>query len=137
VGKPHDVSVHNDALGNTEGRSENDVGGFASDPVELQEFGHRARDMSAVLFGDHSTTIANGTGLVAEETCGSDERLKFARRRGGIIGSGAVFVEQCWRDHVDAFIGALRTENGGDQKLERVLVMQGAAEIGVGGAETT
>ena len=130
------MRVHNDAVRNTEGRAEDDVGGFTSDPVELQKFGHRARDMSAVPFGDHSATIANGAGLVAEETCGADERFKFARRRGREIGSGAVLVEQRGRDHVDAFIGALRTENGGDQKLERVVVTQSATEIGVGGAET-
>ena len=130
------MSVHHDAVRNTEGCAEDDISGFASYPIELQEFGHRAGDMSAVPFGDHSATIANGAGLVAEETCRADEHFKFGRRRGREIGSDAVFVEQRGRDHVDAFIGALRTENGGDQKLERVVVTQGAAEIGVGGAET-
>jgi hypothetical protein len=128
------MRVHNDAVGDTEGCAENDISGFASDPIELQEFGHRARDMSAVLFGDHLATIADGTGLIVEETCGADERFKFARRRGREIDSGAVLIEQRGRDHVDTYIGALRTENGGDQKLERVVVMQCAAEIGVGGA---
>jgi hypothetical protein len=39
-------------------------------------------------------------------------------------------------DEIDALVGALRAEDGGDEELERVLMMQGAARIRVGGPQS-
>ena len=38
-------------------------------------------------------------------------------------------------DFIDAFVGALRAENSGDEKLERISVVEFAVNVGVGGAQ--
>ena len=42
-----------------------------------------------------------------------------------------IFLEQFRRDHVDAHVGALRGEDGCDQKFPCAVVVQGALDVGV------
>ena len=106
-GKSRDVGVHNYTIGNTEGRAENDIGGLAPDAFELQEFGHRARHLPAMSFGDRPATIANRAGFVAKKTCGMNERLKFTGRAGRKVGGGPIAGENGRSDLINAYVCAL------------------------------
>ncbi len=44
---------------------------------------------------------------------------------------GGVFFEEGWGDEVDADIGALGGEDGGDEEFEGVAVIEGAFGVGV------
>ncbi len=73
--------------------------------------------------------------FVAIETGGADEGLEVLLRNGGVIGCGAATLEEVLGDEVDALVGALRGEDGGDEELERVRVVELAMGIGVDGWE--
>ena len=58
-------------------------------------------------------------------------RSKFGGRRVGEICRRAVFFEQLRRDEVDAFVGALRGKNRGDEQLQRIGKIQFAVRVGI------
>ena len=70
-------------------------------------------------------------GLVVEEAGGPDVLRQFVLAGGGEILNGRVFLEQAGRHHVHALVGALRGEDGGDQQLPGVRMMQRAGDVGV------
>ena len=115
--------------------AEDDTGGFAAAAGQLDEFGHRVGHLPGMTLGNGLTTIADGFGFVAEETGGFDAFLQLSGRRGGELGRRPVFGEEGGRDLIDAFVGALGAEDGGDEELERVGVVEFAVHVGVGGAQ--
>jgi len=131
----HDVGVHDDAFGFAVAGAEDDVGGLASDAGELNQRFQRVGDASAVLLGDGAAAAADGAGFIAEETGRMDDEFEFAGRRGGKVSGGVVAREKGGCDLVDADVGALGAEDGGDEKLERVGVFEGATVVGVGASQ--
>ncbi len=77
-GDSFDVGVDDDAGVDAEGVSEDDVGGFAGDSSEGEEFFHRARDLAAEALADGGHGLVDGEGFVAEEAEGLDEGLDFS-----------------------------------------------------------
>lgn len=124
------VGVDGDA-GGVEGVAEDDVGGLAAHSGEGDEFVHGARDLAGVAFDELLATGLYVAGLVAEEAGGLDEALEFGEVGVGVVLGGEIAGEEGGRDEVDADIGALRGKDGGDEKLERVLVIEGAVGVGV------
>lgn len=131
------MRVHHDALGLAVGDTEDNIGGFTPDAVELDEFLERVGNLAGVLCGDGAAAIPDRPSFVAKETGRTNHRFQFSRRRGGKVGSDAVLLEQRGRDLVNAFIRALRAQNGGDKKLEGIAVMERATRIRIGGAQST
>ena len=87
------------------------------------------------LLADDAACTLNRLGLVVVEAGGADEL--FNRLDGGFSHRfrGGVGGEESGGDHVDAGIGALRGEDGGDEKLPWRGVDEGALGAGVGFAE--
>ena len=135
VRQPRDVCVHDDAFSFAVGDAEDDTGGFTAATVELEKFVHRGRHLAGMTLGDGLATGADGFGFVAKESSRANHYFQFAGRRGGEVGGGPVFREERGRNFVDAFVGALGAEDGGDEKLERIVVLQCALGVGVGSAQ--
>ena len=78
-----DVGVHDDALVEGEGISENHVGRLAPDTPKLNELFHGAWHLPAVLFYEGSTALLNAFRFIAKESCGFDRlfQLGVGRRR--------------------------------------------------------
>src|ERR1017187_1821389 len=131
----HDVRIHDNTFRFAIGDAENDIGRLAADAVELDEFTERVGYFAVMCFRDVLATIADGAGLVAEEAGAANQGFEFRWRRGGEVGGGAITLEKRGGDDVYACVGALGTEDRGDEQLERVFVTQGAVGDGVRGAQ--
>ena len=135
LGEPGDVGVHDDADVQAKGVAEDDVGGFAPDSSERGEGVHGARDFAAVALNEGGAAGADVFRFGAEEAGRFDEILKLFGGQHGVVGGGAAGAEEGGRGEVHALVGALRGEDGGDEKLERRGVIQLAVRGGVGARE--
>lgn len=130
------MCVHHDAFRLAVGDAENDVGRLASDTIELDKFVERIGDFTVMFFEKALATTSEGTGLVAEEAGTANQGLQFRGSSGSKVGGAAVATEKGGGDEVHAGVGALRAENGGDEKLKRIVVMQGTARARIRGAQS-
>jgi hypothetical protein len=81
------------------------------------------------VFGDELSGHADeGLGLLAEEPGGDDEPFDVPGRGGRERPRVGIPIEERRRDLVDARVGRLRGEDGGDQQLEGVPIVK----LGVG-----
>ena len=99
------------------GHAENDVGGLAGRAGNGDEFGEGVGDFAVESLDDGLGRALDGLGLVAEEAGGADEVFELGKRRLGHGRGGREALEQLRRDHVDADVGALRGEDGGDEQF--------------------
>ena len=129
------MRVHDNAFRFPVGDAKNDIGGFATTAGELREFGQGGRYLAGMAFHERLTTIANGFGFVPEKSGGADQRFQFVRYRRSKIGGSPVAGKKRRCDLVDAFIGALRAENDGDEELQRTAMLQRAFGVRIRGAE--
>lgn len=129
--KPRHVRVHDDADVEAEGIAQNDIRRFASDTVQLRQLLHRLRDIPAMVFDKFAAAVSDVLCLIAEKARRLDGLLQFGERRIRIIRHRAIFFKQLFRDNIDAFIGALRGKDGGDEQFERFRVTQLAARFGI------
>ena len=129
------MRIHDNAFRFAIGDAENDIGRLAADAVELDEFTERVGYFARVFFFDALATIADGPRLVAEETGATNQGFEFRWLRCGEVGGGAITLEKRGGDEVYARVGALGTEDGGDEQLERVIVIQGATGVWVSDAQ--
>jgi len=130
-----DVGIDDDTRFDAVGVPKDDVGGFTSDAGEVGEGVEIYRNF-AIMFPDEGFRGGNEVlGLVAEEAGGADEVFDILLLCGGKRSGVRVFFEERGRHHVDAHVGALRGQNGGNEELERAVVVQLAMGVGVGGAE--
>jgi len=132
VGHPGDVSVHRDSLTEAEDISQHDVGRLAPDARQADELLHRSRHLTSVLLDQHLAAADDAFGLVSVEAGGADRLLQLGRIGVREIVRGAVLLEQVFRDLIDALVGALRGQDGGDQELKWVLEVERHAGVGVG-----
>ena len=86
-----------------------------------------------MLLDKHLAAANDALGLVSVEACRANRLLQLRRIGVGEILRGAVLLEQVFRDLIDPLVGALGREDGGDQELKGVLVIERDAGIGVGG----
>jgi hypothetical protein len=104
LGEAGDVGIDDDALVEVKGIAEDHVGGFAADPIELHQGFHGGRHLAMVV-GEESTTAALDMACFAtEETEGADLLLESFDGGMGVIGGGAVFLEEVGGDEVDLFV---------------------------------
>jgi hypothetical protein len=135
LGETADMRIDDDAFIFIEGVSEDNIRGFASSSGECGEGFKGGWHFAAMLGNEGGTHGAEVFRFVAIETGGADEGLEVLLRNGGVIGCGAATLEEVLGDEVDALVGALRGEDGGDEELERVRVVELAMGIGVDGWE--
>ena len=60
-----------------------------------------------------------------------DGPLQFGERSLGVVGGGAILLEQLRRDQVHALVGALRRQDRRHQQFERVGMVQFAMRVRV------
>ena len=130
-----DVGVDDDAGFDAVGVAEDDIGGFASDPGQMGEGFEFAGDFAFVVVDEGLGGGADIFRFVAEEAGGADEVFEVFLARGSHAFGVREFLEEGGGHHVDAHVGALRGEDGGDEELERAVVVEFAVGVGVGGAE--
>lgn len=126
-----DVRVHGDALGIAKRLRHDDVRGLAADARKACQLIHRARHYAAEV-GDHGLRAPDDLlGLGAEEPERMDDLFDAGER--GVrqcVGIGE-FGEQDRRHLVDGGVGALRREDDGDGKRERIHVVERACALAV------
>jgi len=127
-----DVGVHHHANIDGKGVSQDHVRRLAPDAAQGHQFLHRLRDFAAVIGHDASAGRLDAARLVFVKTGGPDFLLQSGEIGSGKILRGTVLLEQCGRDQIHAFVGALRGENGGHQQFERVREIQFAVRGGIG-----
>ena len=130
-----DVGVDNDAGFDAVSVAEDDIGGFASDTREMGEGFESAGDFAFVVVDEGLGGGADVFRFVAEEAGGADEVFEVFLLGGGHAFGIGVFLEEGGGHQVDAHVGALRGEDGGDEELEGAVVVEFAVGVGVGGAE--
>ena len=135
LGEAADMGIDDDAFIFLEGVSEDDIGGFASGTGEVGEGFEGGWHFAAVLREEGGTHGTEVFCLVAVEASGADEGFEVLLRDGGVVGCGATTLEEVLRDEVDALVSALRGEDGGDEELERIRVVELAVGIRVDGWE--
>ncbi len=112
--------------------AKDDVGGLAGDSGKLEQLFHGLRHLVAELLDHGLRRALDGLGLVAEEAGGADERFKLGQGSGGHVLWRGIGAEERGRDQVDAGVGALGGEDGGDRELPGAGVVQRADDAGVG-----
>jgi hypothetical protein len=130
--EPRDVGVHDDADVLVEGVAQDDVRGLPPHSRQAGQLLHRLRDFPAVFLQKAVGHASQALGFVAVEACGLDGFLQFLLRRGRVSLGGFVFLEETFRDNVDAVVRALRGEDGGDEEFQGVGVFERAFGVGVG-----
>ena len=126
MGDAEDVRIHHHAAGDAVGCAQDYVGGFARHAGQGEQFLHGFRDFAAEVVHDFGGGADDVLRFVAEEAGGMNLPLQFFLRQGDEILRGGVLAKEFRRDLVHALVSALRGEDGGDEKLERVLVPQSA-----------
>jgi len=136
AGDAEDVGVDDDAFRLFEADAENDVGSFAGCAGDGYELGEGFGDLAVEFGADFAGGALDGLGLVVEEAGGADEG--FELREGGLGHGrwGGEALEELRCDHVDADVGALGGEDGGNEQLPGRGVSEGAFDGGVGLVET-
>lgn len=114
LGEAAHVRVHCDAVHDAVRIAEYDIGGFASNAAERQDFMHGVRNFAVEFFFDEFGGGEDGTRFGAIKSGGIDVALKFFLVRTDIILQRTVFFEKTRGHLVYFFVGALRRENDGD-----------------------
>jgi hypothetical protein len=73
--------------------------------------------------------------LVPKKTGGLDGLFQLNQWRVRVVRRRVIFFEQFRRNDIDAFVGALRRKNGGDEQLKGVGVIQLAVHPGINPVE--
>ncbi len=131
LGDAGDVSVDDDAASDVEAGAEDDIGGFAGGSGDGEEVFDVGGDFTVE---DGEDALGGGDdvfGFIVVEAGGVNVLAHFLLSGGGEVFDGGVFGEEGGGDFVDAFVGALGTEDGGDQEFPGVGVVEGAGDVGI------
>ena len=93
-------------------------------------------DLAVEFFDDFAGCALDGFGLVAEEAGGADEVFEFGQGCFGHRLRGREAAEEFGGDHVDAHVGALGGEDGGDEQFPGRAMGERALDVGVGFVES-
>jgi len=126
-----DVCVDDDALVRTEGVAEDHVGRLAADAGQGYELGHRAGDLSFMLFHEGAGHSPQGAGFVAVEAGRADVLLEDIRGGVSVVFSLAVLREEILRHPVDLHVGGLGREDRRYQELQGVRPVELGARVRV------
>jgi len=135
AGDAEDVGVDYHTFSFAEADSENDIGGLAGSAGDGDQLGESLWDFAVEFLEDFTGCALDGFGLVAEETGGADEFFEFWKRRFRHCGRVREAAKEFRGHHVDADVGALGGEDGGDQQFPGRAMREGALDVGVGFVE--
>ena len=125
--KPLHVRINNHSRRNSESSSQHDVPSLSGDARKREDLLHRTRHFAAKFLDDLFAGAQDRFRLVAVETSRADFLFDVTRVRIRKRGGSWILFEEPRRNHVHALVSALRRQNGGDQKLERIVMFQCAA----------
>ena len=125
------MRVHDDAHVTVETIAQHDVGGLARDAAQEQQLVHGARNFTAKLFDQQTTTGVDRFGLVAKEPDRAHIGFDLERRRARKRVRCWKRREECRGRAIDRHVGALRGENRGDQEFVRRTPVEFAVRIGI------
>jgi hypothetical protein len=131
LGEASDVGIDDDADILVEGVSQDDIGGFSTDAAEGGEFLHGLGDLAVVFLDDVGGGGADGGGFAAEEAGGLDDFFDVGLGGFGECFGGRVFFEEDGSNHIDAHIGALGGEDGGDEEFVSIAMIERAVGVGI------
>src|SRR5215471_3943997 len=104
------MSVNDDAVGDAEPGTEDNIGGLAGGSGDGEQLGHCVWNLAVEVVHDFLRRSDDGFGFVPKEPGGADVRLElFGFERGERLWR-RVLLEDDGSDHVDAYVGALRGE---------------------------
>ena len=126
-----DVRIHHHALRHPEAHAQHHVRGLAADAGKLRQRVQVRRHLTAVPLDEGAAEADERLRLVAEEVEGLEVFLHLLLRRVGEVLRRAKTGEERRRGAVDRRVRRLRAQDGGDHQLQRVLVVQRAAAVGV------
>ena len=112
-----DMRVDDHADGDLIPAPAHDVGRLAGDAGKLEQLFHGLRDLVAEALDDGFGGALDGLGLIAEEAGGADQRFELGQGSGGHVLRAGIGAEERGCDQIDAGVGALRGEDGGDREL--------------------
>jgi len=124
------MCIHSDGL-LAVGIPQDDIGRFPPDAGKRSELFQRLRDLSIKNFFDHLATPNNTLGLVMVKPGGPNIFFESPEVRFGKITGLAVFLEKARGHLIYPLICALGGQDGGDEELERVTVVQGNSGVRV------
>ena len=120
-----DVRINGNA-GHAEGVAQNDVRGLKTDAGQRRQFLHRGGHLST-MFGDELLTTELDTASFVAEEAG---RLNKAFQLGAVgVGKSrgvGIAREQSRRHQIDAGVGALGRQDGGNEQLQRTVENESA-----------
>ena len=125
--EPLHVRINNDSRRDSESRSEHDVPSLSGDARKREDLLHRTRHFAVKFLDDLFAGAQDRFRLVAVKASRADFLFDITRARIRERGRSWILFEEPRRNHVHALVSALRRQNGGDQKLERIVMFQCAA----------
>ena len=132
AGEAKHVGVDDDSGGDAEPGAKDDIAGLSSGAGDAEHLVHGLRDLAVELAGDEIGGGDQGLGFLAKEAEAFQEFLQGFWRGLGHVSRRGVGVEEHGRDDVDACVGALGGQDGGDSEFPSVGVGEGADGVGVG-----
>lgn len=102
-----DVGVDDETSIDLETVAEHDIGGFASNPTELQKLVHSAWNVPTEPFHQGPTGLMDRLRLAPEQADRSDVGFNLGWSRTGKVRRGRECFEECWSHLVDTDVGSL------------------------------
>ena len=123
------MGVDDHALVRPECIPENDIGRLPANPRQRYELLHASGDLPAVCLHEGVGHANDAPSLVAKKPRAFDDLLDVLLSCGCEGKRRWVGREQVRCHQIDAFVGALGAEDGGDQELPRVNVVELAVGV--------
>ncbi len=130
LGKAMDVRIDGEG-GDFKGVDHYNAGGFMSNPWKFFQGLEVGGDLSVIFFDEHFGEAFDVAGLSVGQTAGFDAVENFFDGKFHHCLRGVGFGEESRSDDVDAFVGALRGEEYGDQQGEGVGVIEWNRDFGI------
>ena len=122
------MGVHDDRR-LLENISPNDIGCFSPDAGKRDQFLNVSRNVPAVIAHQPVTTGDDVSRLAVIKAAGMNALLQFFQIRPRKSLCIRIFLKQSRRDQINPRIGTLGRQDGGDEQLQRIFMMQIAFRI--------
>jgi hypothetical protein len=118
LSEARDMGIDDDAVLDMKGVAENDIGGLASNAVQVEQGIHGGWHLAIMALDQFAAGGLDMAGFGAEKPETANILFELLNGGLGVIGGRPVFPEKDRGDKIDLFIGALRGEDGGDEEFE-------------------
>ena len=125
------MGIHNDTATDPKSRTQHNIGRLTGHTGQLQEFLHAFRNSFFERLNDPSGRPYQILGLVPKKPRASYDLLQLSLIRLGHVAGCRIALKKLRRDPIHAHICALSGEDGGNEKLKRIVVMKSAFGVGI------